>query len=295
MVVMICEIDDLKIYYETHGDGMPVLMIHGYRFDHNVMTGCMEPIFKGRRGWKRIYFDLPGMGRTRAKDQLKNSDQMLEIVKQFSEQVIPDGVFLVAGESYGGYLARGLVHDIPERLVGVLLICPVIIADQKSRDLPPRHVFVRDAELLVGIAPNERKMFERMLVLQDKTRWDRWQTDIVPGIRARDAIFTEQFIKRHGYSFSFDVDKLERPFDKPSLILSGRQDPCVGYRDSLKIVENCSYGTFAILDRAGHGLEVEQEAVFNCMVNEWLDRVDEYNRSESVLHILVNNSNSILK
>ena len=60
-------------------------------------------------------------------------------------------------------------------------------------------------------------------------------------------------------------------------------------------MENYSYGTFAILDRAGHGLEVEQEAVFNCMVNEWLDRVEEYNRSESVLHISVNNSNLILK
>lgn len=47
---MICELDDLKIYYETHGDGMPVLMIHGYGIDHNVMIGCMEPIFKERRG-----------------------------------------------------------------------------------------------------------------------------------------------------------------------------------------------------------------------------------------------------
>ena len=281
---MICEIDDLKIYYETCGDGMPVLMIHGYGIDHNVMTGCMEPIFKGRPGWRRIYFDLPGMGRTRANDRLKNSDQMLEIVTRFSEKVMPDRNFLVAGESYGGYLARGLVHDIPERLVGVLLICPVIIADQEKRDLPPRHVFVRDAELLAGIEPNERKMFERMLVLQDKRRWDRFRLDIAPGMKTKDAVFIEQF-KKYGYSFSFDVDKLERPFDKPSLILSGRQDASVGYRDSLKIIENYPYGTFAILDRAGHGLEVEQEAVFNCLVNEWLDRVEEYNRSEKLFYI----------
>jgi hypothetical protein len=43
----------------------------------------------------------------------------------------------------------------------------------------------------------------------------------------------------------------------------------------LKIVDNYSRGTFAVLDRAGHGLEVEQEKVFNCLVNEWLDRVEE--------------------
>jgi uncharacterized caspase-like protein len=33
-----------------------------------------------------------------------------------------------------------------------------------------------------------------------------------------------------------------------------------------------------VLDKAGHGLEVEQENVFNCLVDEWLDRVEEDDR-----------------
>jgi pimeloyl-ACP methyl ester carboxylesterase len=272
---MICQIDGLKIYYETYGDGIPVLMIHGYGIDHNVMTGCMEPIFKGRPGWKRIYLDLPGMGRTRASDRLKNSDDMLEMLIRFCEEVIPDRNFSVAGESYGGYLARGLVRDVSERLNGVLLICPVIIANRGRRDLPLRRVFVRDAELVAGMDPTIRKMFERMLVLQDKRRWEKFQLDIVPGMETKDIVFTNR-LKKDGYNFSFDVDELERPFDKPALMLAGRQDTSVGYADLLQIIENYSRGTFAILDRAGHGLQVEQEEVFNCMVNEWLDRVEEY-------------------
>jgi pimeloyl-ACP methyl ester carboxylesterase len=272
---MICKIDELKIYYETYGDGIPILMIHGYGIDHNVMTGCMEPIFKGRPEWKRIYLDLPGMGRTRVSNRLKNSGDMLRTVIRFCEEVIPDRNFSVVGESYGGYLARGLVHDMPECLNGVLLICPVIIADREKRELPQRQVFVRDAELLAGMDPDLRKMFERMLVLQDKRRWERFQLEILPGMKTKDTVFINWF-KKNGYDFSFDPDKLERPFDKPSLVLAGRQDTSVGYADLLKIVENYSRGTFAILDRAGHGLEVEQEAVFNCMVNEWLDRIEEY-------------------
>jgi len=272
---MICKIEELKIYYETYGDGIPILMIHGYGIDHNVMTGCMEPIFKGRPGWKRIYLDLPGMGRTRSSNRLKNSDVMLGTVIRFCEEVIPDRNFSVVGESYGGYLARGLVHDMPEHLDGVLLICPVIIADREKRDLPQRRVFVRDAELLAGMDPDIRKMFERMLVLQDKRRWERFQLEILPGMKTKDTVFINRF-KKNGYNFHFNADRLERPFDKPSLVLAGRQDTSVGYADSLKIVENYSRGTFAILDRAGHGLEVEQEAVFNCMVNEWLDRIEEY-------------------
>ncbi len=279
---MICEIDELNIYYEVYGDGMPVLMIHGSGVDHHIMTGCLEPIFKGRPGWKRVYFDLPGMGRTRASDRLKNSDDMLRTVRQFCEEVIPDRTFSVVGESYGGYLARGLVHDIPEHLDGVLLICPVIIADWQKRDLPRRRVSKRDPQLLASIEPNERKEFEHFMAVQDKRRWERFRLDILPGIRSEDTAFIER-LKKDGYTFSFDVDKLDHQFDKPSLMLAGRQDTPVGYADLLKIIENYPRGTFAILDRAGHGLQIEQEAVFNCMVNEWLDRVVEYRYKKEML------------
>jgi len=272
---MICEMGDLHIYYETRGEGNAVLAIHGFGIDHHVMTGCMEPIFASRVGWKRIYFDLPGMGRTRAPRWLNVADQMLDVIIEFSENIIPDEQFLVAGESYGGYLARGLVRSIPERLKGVLLICPVVIADRKRRDLPPRQIFVRDESFLASIASNDQKqLFERVLVVQDKSRWDRFAQDIVPGMNTKDEAFLKRF-EKCGYSFSFEVDQLSHPFDRPSLILVGRQDASVGYRDSLQIAANYSRGTVAILDRAGHGLEVEQEIVFNCLVNEWLDRVEE--------------------
>jgi pimeloyl-ACP methyl ester carboxylesterase len=266
---------DLHIYYETRGEGDPLLAIHGFGIDHHVMTGCMEPIFTNRAGWKRIYLDLPGMGRTRAPRWLEDADQMLEVIIEFCEKVIPDNKFLVAGESYGGYLARGLVRSIPERLKGVLLICPVVIADRNRRELPPRRVFFKDESFLANIAPNDQKqLFERVLVVQDQQRWERFIQDIIPGMNAKDEAFLKRFENR-GYSFSFEVDKLPDPFDRPSLILVGRQDAWVGYLDSLKIAINYSRGTVAILDRAGHGLEVEQETVFNCLVNEWLDRVEE--------------------
>jgi pimeloyl-ACP methyl ester carboxylesterase len=200
---------------------------------------------------------------------------MLDVVMQFCENVIPDEAFLVAGESYGGYLARGMVHSVPERLNGVLLICPVTIADRKRRDLPPRRVFVKDERFLASIAPSDQKqLFERVLVVQDAQRWERFTQDIIPGVNVKDEAFLERF-ENCGYSFSFDADEVAHPFDRPSLILAGRQDASVGYRDSLQIAANYSRGTVAVLDRAGHGLEVEQETVFNCLVNEWLDRVEE--------------------
>jgi len=34
--------------------------------------------------------------------------------------------------------------------------------------------------------------------------------------------------------------------------------------------------SFVVLDRAGHALSVEQKTLFRALVNEWLDRVEEY-------------------
>ncbi|HTX43305.1 MAG TPA: alpha/beta hydrolase, partial [Methanocella sp.] len=257
---MFCEVGGVNIYYEAIGEGHPVLMLHGYGIDHHVMTGCMEPIFERRPGYRRIYMDLPGMGKSNAPGWLENTDQVLEIVIRFSEKAIRESDFLVAGESYGGYLARGLVYKMRERLDGALLICPVMVGERAKRQLPPRTVFVRDEKLLAGMDPGDRKFFERMLLLQDKRRWERFQQDILPGRRMTDTAFLGR-LKKHGYECSFDVDGLERPFDRPALILAGRQDASVGYKDTERLIDNYSRGTFAILDRAGHGLEVEQEKV----------------------------------
>ncbi len=274
---MFCDIEGVNVYYEVVGEGHPILMLHGYGIDHHVMTGCMEPVFQKRAGFRRIYMDLPGMGRSSAPEWLENTDQMLAIAIKFSEKVIPEGDFLVAGESYGGYLARGMVYKIPQRLGGVLLICPVMVSDRPKRQLPPRTVFVRDEKLLASIDPADRKFFERMLLLQDGRRWERFRQDILPGRHMMDTAFLER-LKKHGYECSFDVDKLREPFSKPSLILTGRQDASVGYKDALKLIDLYSRSTFAVLDRAGHGLEVEQERIFNCLAAEWLDRVEEYRK-----------------
>lgn len=88
-------------------------------------------------------------------------------------------------------------------------------------------------------------------------------------------------IQEKGYAFSFDVDKQIKEFNKPSLFLLGRQDSVVGYQDAWKIIENYPRATFAVLDQAAHIVLIEQEKVFHCLVNEWLDRVEYYISSKN--------------
>ena len=137
-------INDITIYYEEYGEGIPVLCIHGYGVDHHVMTGCLEPIFTATSGYRRIYPDLPGMGKTAAVGWVNNADTMLKLVEEFIHNVIKSENFLLVGESYGGYLSLGLVREMKEQILGIFLICPVVIADQSKRVLPARSVIWKD-------------------------------------------------------------------------------------------------------------------------------------------------------
>ncbi|MDX6241716.1 MAG: hypothetical protein QOG10_6540 [Kribbellaceae bacterium] len=38
----------MTLHHVSHGEGTPVLAIHGWTPDHRLMTGCLEPIFESR-------------------------------------------------------------------------------------------------------------------------------------------------------------------------------------------------------------------------------------------------------
>jgi pimeloyl-ACP methyl ester carboxylesterase len=270
---MFCDLGNVSVYYETYGHGVPVLMIHGFYPDHRLMKGCMEPIFASRPGWKRIYFDLPGMGKTKGEPSINSSDKMLEIVLAFVERTIPNQNFLVVGESYGGYLARGLILKRRKFIDGLMLICPLIVPNPEERTLPAPKVIVEDRRLISELTPSDAIEFVPRAVVQSRLVWERFRDEILVGLRAADKPFLER-LQRTAYGFSFSADSLSEPYDKPVLIVAGRQDTSVGYEDAWRIIRNYPRATFAVLDAAGHNLQIEQARVFDALTSEWLDRVE---------------------
>lgn len=248
-----------------------MIMLHGMSADHRSIAGILEPVFQCRTGWKRIYPDLPGMGKTLGADWVKNDDQMLEVILDFIDRLVPEKRFVVAGDSYGGYLARGVVYRKSLQMDGLLLIVPSIGKHAPPRSPPPQVTLVRDPKLLSELEENDRELLSK-LVVQSRRGWEYIRTYIQPGL----AIANNKFLERFKAEFSFDPDAPEHKFANPALILLGRQDSVVGYRRAWDILENYPRGTFVVLDRAGHGLGIpgEQDELFRVLVNEWIDRIE---------------------
>ena len=272
---MECELEKITIYYEILGEGFPILMLHGFEVDHRVLKGSIEPIFKNRPNYKRIYFDLPGMGKTSGEPWIRNSDQILEIVLKFIDKIIPNQKFIIVSESYGCYLARGVIYKKLDFIDGVLFICPVIFAKPDIRELPEHVILLKDSKLISSLNKLESEDFESIAVAQNQRIWERYRDEFFSGVNIANKDFLE-LIWEQGYPFSFDVDKKIRRFDKPTLFLMGRQDSIVGYRDAWKIIESYPRASFIVLDCAGHILQIEQEELYNSLVKEWLERIEYY-------------------
>lgn len=270
---MECLVRDIPVHYEVRGDGRPILMLHGFTPDHRLMLGCMEPLFQVQDGWQRIYLDLPGMGRTPGPDWLTSTDQMLDVVLEFVKRVLPQQHYCVAGESYGGYLAQGLVLRDSSAIEGVFQLCPVVIADAPRRHIPAHVVLEQEPGLLSQLTDQERAEFEPMAVIQNNDTWQKFKRDILCGLTVADQEFLER-LRTTSYGFADEIALEQVRCDKPVLIIVGRQDSIVGYEDAWKLNSCYPHATFAVIDRAGHNLQIEQTSLFSALVLEWLTRVE---------------------
>src|ERR1700730_2732164 len=137
-VDMECQINEATVHYVEHGRGMPVVALHGAGVDHREIEAGIEAVVLGA-GYRRIYPDLPGMGRSTT-DGLSCNDDVVRLVGDFIDH-LDEGPVMLLGHSYGAYLARGVAAQRPELVLGLALVCPVT---ERSCNVPNHEVVRQD-------------------------------------------------------------------------------------------------------------------------------------------------------
>ncbi|MBP2705980.1 alpha/beta hydrolase [Microbispora sp. RL4-1S] len=257
------------MHYVEHGSGTPVVVLHGAGVDHREMVGSLEPAFRDMPGYRRVYADLPGMGRTPVPDWFRGSDDVLDLVLGLIDAVVGDERFAVVGHSFGGYLAEGVAHRRPAQVAGLALICPV---GEEAREVPPHAVLRASVDVTDALSPAEQAQFRDYFVVQTPATLERFREYVAPALPLVDQDGLGRMSEQWRLSgTSGDAP----PYMGPTLILAGRQDATVGYAGAWELAERYPHATYAVLDRAGHALPHEQAGLFTALITEWLDRVGE--------------------
>jgi pimeloyl-ACP methyl ester carboxylesterase len=253
------------MYRTTRGEGRPLLLVHGFGVDHRLLTP-LDASIAAAGGWRRVYVDLPGMGRS-ADVPVGGTDEVLAAVEAVVAEEIGTEPFAVLGQSYGGALARALAARFPAQVAGLGLLCPVV---SEVRDLPPQRVTRPDPVLMASLDPADRAEFADTAVVQSPETWALFRDHVLPGIRAANPATLARIRARYPLPLTPEQGAA---YPGPTLLITARHDHAVGYRDAFALLDHYPRATAVVLDEAGHNAHLEQPALVDALVREWLDRV----------------------
>ena len=119
----------LDTAYVRRGTGPPLVLIHGYPFDHMIWDKVV-PLLD--RDFDLIIPDLRGFGASDVRDNdhsiLRYAQDLAELLTQLKIRTA-----LIAGHSMGGYVALAFAREYPQRVSGLALVPSQMAADTPER------------------------------------------------------------------------------------------------------------------------------------------------------------------
>jgi pimeloyl-ACP methyl ester carboxylesterase len=251
------EAGQVVVHYVEHGTGQPVLVLYGADVDHREAEACFELVFYGVAGLRRIYPDLPGMGRTIAPETLRSADDVLGTLVDFADKVTGGTAHLLIGHSAGGYYAQAMAARRPARVAGLALVCPLLPG---TRDVPEHRVVTGSGE--VG-----DDVFRSYFVIQTPEMLERYERYVAPAAALAD----QAALERIGERWELTPDHAPA-YPGPAVVVAGRLDSTVGYAAATDLADHYPHASLAVLDDAGHALPHEQPELLRALLAEWLAR-----------------------
>ena len=112
------EINGVNIYYESQGDGFPLILIHGYASSHNTwvaQVGALSAHFKV------ITLDLRSCGKSSHPEESYAFEDFVEDLKGLMDHLNIDKAHLM-GQSMGGWIIQQFVLKYPERANKLVMV-----------------------------------------------------------------------------------------------------------------------------------------------------------------------------
>lgn len=245
------ERDGVRLHYEVHGDGPPVLLTHGYSATCRMWDGQVEAL---KHRYRLITWDMRGHGESdypedpAAYSERATVEDMAAILRACSvERAVIGGLYL------GGYmsLAFNLAH--PEMVRALMLF-----------DTGPG--FKKDD---ARAAWNENA----------RARADRLDREGLAALGSSDEVRMSRHRSAHGLAGAARgmltqadahvIGSLER-IDVPTLVLVGSDDkPFIAATDYM--AKKIPHATRIVIEDAGHASNIHQPAAFNDAMGRFLD------------------------
>jgi 3-oxoadipate enol-lactonase len=122
-------VNGITIAYERSGHGTPLVLIHGYPFDHTIW-GPVLPLLEN--DFDLLLPDLRGFGESDTVSTPYLLDDMAADLAALLDSICI-GKAVLTGHSMGGYIALAFARKNPERVLGLGLVASQALADTPEK------------------------------------------------------------------------------------------------------------------------------------------------------------------
>lgn len=248
------------VHFEDRGDGVPVLLFHGFPFTSESWWPLLESPPKGVRV---IAPDHRGFGRSErvTAGSTSTMDQLAEDGFAVLEHLKIDRA-IVGGLSMGGYVAIAATRLDPGRVSGLLLVDTMSLADDEAGKARRASVAADvEANGVVGLASglmqklfgagapaDVRSRIEKMMLAQD-----------------RNAVAAAS----RGMATRTDGKDILSRYSGPCAVVVGTEDVITPLERAKTMHELVSGSSLHVVQGAGHLTPLEKPAEFSAIVERF--------------------------
>ncbi|MCL4562861.1 MAG: alpha/beta hydrolase [Chloroflexi bacterium] len=119
----------VRLFYEEHGSGLPLVLIHGFPFNHTIWSEVIPELAKQARV---IVPDLRGFGRSEAPPGVYTMRQMAADIAELLDALKIQKTTLV-GHSMGGYVSLAFAQAYPDQMLALGMVASHAAADTPEK------------------------------------------------------------------------------------------------------------------------------------------------------------------
>ncbi|MFX0188317.1 MAG: alpha/beta fold hydrolase [Candidatus Hodarchaeota archaeon] len=276
MTEQYADINNIKICYEIHGKGYPIIFIHGYGAKKETWIAQIGALSEK---FKVIILDLRGTGKSDRPNMLYTMDLFADDVKGLMDFLNIKKAH-IAGRSMGGMIAQHLVLKYPKSVDKIILITTTPgFPDEKGVELlikgrieqiktlkkDPEKYFWQFARIVF-----HQKFRKEMESNPKKKFYGIWSAEdlinesIINPSNPQDIINQGNAIKKHNV-----LDKLSEINNKTLIIAAShdRMTPLLSMEEMHKRIPN---STLKVIQQAGHFCTLSRAPEVNQLILDFL-------------------------
>ena len=261
----IAETSGAAIYFETRGEGDPVVLVPGFASGAWSWAWQLPDLV---RSFRIITFDPRGISRSKLNDGAEVSIELIaDDVASLLDQ-LEIGTANLLGISFGGFVGQQFAIKYPDRLKRLVLASTSFGG--------PNHV-KPSTETLASFAETDRlnsaARMRKNLVMAFSEDFAVHHADEVErfcSLREENPLAEDVYGQQLSSAMMFNAEDELGRVQAASLVISGDRDTVVPFPNSINLAARLPNAKLAVIADAGHMAFIERAEEFNRIVAEFL-------------------------